>query len=192
MALSARLEFRQGQQLVMTPQLQQAIRLLQLSNIELNAFVEAELERNPLLEREEVAPERGDGGDSREPTADEASSPDLDFDSAAVDYAGAHDTDMENVYPEAPIQDMGREALGPGSGPEMGLATGRSRCRFVAAGAVTAFGGSLFALKQRVALEFSFDERIELDVRELQQPDGLLQLGCHHQLLALPKFKFGG
>ena len=53
MALSARLEFRQGQQLVMTPQLQQAIRLLQLSNIELNAFVEAELERNPLLERDD-------------------------------------------------------------------------------------------------------------------------------------------
>jgi RNA polymerase sigma-54 factor len=37
----------------MTPQLQQAIKLLQLSNLELNAFVEAELERNPLLEREE-------------------------------------------------------------------------------------------------------------------------------------------
>ena len=53
MALSARLEMRQGQQLVMTPQLQQAIRLLQLSNLELNAFVEQELERNPLLERDE-------------------------------------------------------------------------------------------------------------------------------------------
>ena len=54
MALSARLEMRQGQQLVMTPQLQQAIKLLQLSNIELSAFVEAELERNPLLERDEA------------------------------------------------------------------------------------------------------------------------------------------
>ena len=37
----------------MTPQLQQAIKLLQLSNMELAAFVEAELERNPLLERDE-------------------------------------------------------------------------------------------------------------------------------------------
>ena len=53
MALSTRLELRQGQQLVMTPQLQQAIRLLQLSNLELLQFVETELERNPLLEREE-------------------------------------------------------------------------------------------------------------------------------------------
>ncbi len=50
MALSHRLELRQSQSLVMTPQLQQAIKLLQLSNLELNEFVEGELERNPLLE----------------------------------------------------------------------------------------------------------------------------------------------
>src|SRR6478609_8548269 len=56
MALAPKLELRQGQQLVMTPQLQQAIRLLQLSNIELCTYVETELERNPLLERTE-APE---------------------------------------------------------------------------------------------------------------------------------------
>ena len=55
MALSAKFELRQGQQLVMTPQLQQAIRLLQLSNMELSQFVEAELERNPLLEIDEAA-----------------------------------------------------------------------------------------------------------------------------------------
>jgi RNA polymerase sigma-54 factor len=59
MALVPKLELRQGQQLVMTPQLQQAIRLLQLSNVELCSFVEAEVERNPLLEREEVGPEPG-------------------------------------------------------------------------------------------------------------------------------------
>ena len=51
MALSARLELRQGQGLVVTPQLQQAIKLLQLSNLELESFVETELERNPLLQR---------------------------------------------------------------------------------------------------------------------------------------------
>ena len=54
MALSPRLELRQGQGLVITPQLQQAIKLLQLSNLELEAFVEGELERNPLLAREDV------------------------------------------------------------------------------------------------------------------------------------------
>ncbi|HJZ32954.1 MAG TPA: RNA polymerase factor sigma-54 [Hyphomicrobiaceae bacterium] len=57
MVLSPKLELRQGQQLVMTPQLQQAIRLLQLSNLELASFVEAELERNPLLERDETPTE---------------------------------------------------------------------------------------------------------------------------------------
>ncbi len=51
MSISAKLEMRQGQSLVMTPQLLQAIKLLQLSHLDLQAFVEAEIERNPLLER---------------------------------------------------------------------------------------------------------------------------------------------
>src|SRR5437868_2797283 len=54
MALSQRLELRQGQALVMTPQLLQAIKLLQLSHAELAAYVENELERNPLLDRAEA------------------------------------------------------------------------------------------------------------------------------------------
>ena len=53
MALSQRLDLRQSQSLVMTPQLQQAIKLLQLSNRELSEFVEEELEKNPVLERDE-------------------------------------------------------------------------------------------------------------------------------------------
>ncbi len=51
MALTQKLEMRQGQSLVMTPQLQQAIKLLQMSNFELQEYVEAELEKNPLLEK---------------------------------------------------------------------------------------------------------------------------------------------
>ena len=50
MALGPRLDLRQSQSLVMTPQLQQAIRLLALSNIEVEAFIAGELERNPLLD----------------------------------------------------------------------------------------------------------------------------------------------
>ena len=53
MALAPRLDVRQTQSLVMTPQLQQAIKLLQLSNLELATFIDQELERNPLLERED-------------------------------------------------------------------------------------------------------------------------------------------
>ncbi len=57
MALGQRLILKQGQSLVMTPQLQQAIKLLQMSHVELQEFVDAELERNPLLERADGAGE---------------------------------------------------------------------------------------------------------------------------------------
>ncbi|OYW87803.1 MAG: hypothetical protein B7Z20_04185, partial [Sphingobium sp. 32-64-5] len=50
MALGPRLDLRQSQSLVMTPQLQQAIKLLALSNIEIEAYIAQELEQNPLLE----------------------------------------------------------------------------------------------------------------------------------------------
>jgi RNA polymerase sigma-54 factor len=59
MALSQRLQIRQSQGLVMTPQLMQAIKLLQLSNLDLTRYVEEELERNPLLERSGEEDEQG-------------------------------------------------------------------------------------------------------------------------------------
>jgi RNA polymerase sigma-54 factor len=64
MALTQRLEFRQSQSLVMTPQLMQAIKLLQLSNLDLSTFVEEELERNPLLERESDGAEAQGSGEA--------------------------------------------------------------------------------------------------------------------------------
>jgi len=72
MALSQRLELKQGQSLVMTPQLQQAIKLLQLSNLELGEYVEGELERNPLLERDEAepGPSEGDASEAGDAIAD--------------------------------------------------------------------------------------------------------------------------
>jgi RNA polymerase sigma-54 factor len=71
MALSQRLQLRQSQALVMTPQLMQAIKLLQLSNLDLVAYVEAELERNPLLDRgvdSETAPGEPTGAQSPDTT----------------------------------------------------------------------------------------------------------------------------
>ena len=50
MALSAKLTLRQGQTMVLTPQLLQAIKLLQMPNLELSSFIETELASNPLLE----------------------------------------------------------------------------------------------------------------------------------------------
>jgi RNA polymerase sigma-54 factor len=55
MALSAKLDLRQTQALVMTPLLMQSIRLLQLTHVELDQFIEQEIEKNPLLERDETS-----------------------------------------------------------------------------------------------------------------------------------------
>jgi RNA polymerase sigma-54 factor len=92
MALAARLELRQGQGLVITPQLQQAIKLLQLSNIELEAFVEAELEKNPLLQRDE-----------RDHEPDEALAAETASAEVAADSAAAADMDAhpDDVYGDA-------------------------------------------------------------------------------------------
>ena len=74
MSLAPRLDLRQSQSLVMTPQLQQAIKLLALSNLEIEAFIAEELEKNPLLEAgatEEVRepdPEGDFDGEAPEPT----------------------------------------------------------------------------------------------------------------------------
>ena len=62
MAISQGLKLRQGQNLVMTPQLQQSIKLLQYSGAELAAYLENELEQNPLLEIEDGSIDGGDGG----------------------------------------------------------------------------------------------------------------------------------
>src|SRR5690242_2085531 len=112
MALSQKLLIRQSQALVMTPQLMQAIKLLQLSNLDLTAYVEQELERNPLLER---------SSESEDPRADEgAAAPEAIVSSEAAGEAPASDwigneletsrsaieskldTDLENVFPDDP------------------------------------------------------------------------------------------
>ena len=118
MALTQRLELRQGQSLVMTPQLQQAIKLLQLSNVELAAYVEQELERNPLLEREEGEPAQSE----RIADAVSAESPEAsDGDPAQDEFSKADDLDAEraDVYPEDPglamsgATDWSRAQAGP-------------------------------------------------------------------------------
>lgn len=119
MALSAKIELRQSQNLVMTPQLQQAIKLLQLSNLELAEFVETELERNPLLEHDDSNAEGGENataepasGDDGEKAGDgeNAQSEDEWLDLAGEDgkaEASAElDADLDNEFPdeaEAPL-----------------------------------------------------------------------------------------
>ena len=116
MALSPRLDLRQTQSLVMTPQLQQAIKLLALSNLEIEAFVGEALESNPLLDIGEVRHEKGDGDDGPQPSEHESDpGPDgseaLDIESHAVDPdAGPAD-----------IGDWGKAGSGAGSLGEDGV-----------------------------------------------------------------------
>ncbi len=118
MALTPRLELRQGQSLVMTPQLQQAIKLLQLSNLELTAYVEQELERNPLLERSESedfagGAERGGeerGGDDAKDKPESNAELTISDDSVPQDAARDLDTDYENLYADASRADIANEA----------------------------------------------------------------------------------
>jgi len=104
---------RQGQSLVMTPQLQQAIKLLQLSNLELATYVEQELEKNPLLERDER-----DQGPIQEPVAEAASAPEgeaLDASLAREDFSKAADIDAEREDVHA--EDFGSDRTAGDSGP---------------------------------------------------------------------------
>lgn len=79
MGLGPRLDLRQSQQLVMTPQLQQAIKLLTLTNLELETYIAEEIEKNPLLEAGEEREPAQPGEDGGEP--DFAVEPDADPDS---------------------------------------------------------------------------------------------------------------
>lgn len=132
MALSQKLEFRQSQSLVMTPQLMQAIKLLQLSNLDLSAFVEDELERNPLLERASDDGSATAAGASGGEAGDFASGED-GFESGSEGASGTGpeagqeewlsrdlgsraeieqtlDTGLDNVFPEEPAEVAARTA----------------------------------------------------------------------------------
>lgn len=113
MAQSLRLQARQTQSLNLTPQLMQSIKLLQLSHLQLAEFVEAELLRNPLLERDEKGDEESSEPEAAEPTqeADEAGPADA-FESGERNQSGATiaetmDTELAEVFPEQVGPDTG-------------------------------------------------------------------------------------
>ena len=87
MATGPRLELRQGQSLVMTQQLQQSIKLLQANALELKAFVEQELEKNPFLGQEE--------GEGSEQTADEPTAKADEGEPREADFEGDGDFSSE-------------------------------------------------------------------------------------------------
>ena len=103
MSLSPKLEVRQSQNLVMTPQLQQAIKLLQLSNLDLMSYVEQEVEQNPMLEQADPnQPERGDGPDiDHQPEESSDSDSESAGDGDGADKAAEGGLEAEQVVPDA-------------------------------------------------------------------------------------------
>ena len=105
MALTQKLEFRQSQALVMTPQLMQAIKLLQLSNLDLAAYVDVELERNPLLERagEDADSPAAEPPEIEKSAQDDPGSGDWLGDDLATSRTAIEDqlgTKLDNVFPD--------------------------------------------------------------------------------------------
>jgi len=171
MAVTQRLDLRQHQSLVMTPQLQQAIKLLQLSNLELAAYVEAELERNPLLERDES--DGGDEGANSSGTDSDAEAEPVRADADTHDLTSADnlpssndaplDTDFENVYDNSRADDG---LAGADMGPYSGGAGGAGG----AAGAGGTFEGDDRGFEQqlseRTTLRQHLLDQLNLDLRD--------------------------
>jgi RNA polymerase sigma-54 factor len=119
MALSAKLTMRQGQTMVLTPQLLQAIKLLQMPNVELSAFIENELTSNPLLERAEEPGHDPAEGEPAAVAAEGAVEPgDWALETLETDAAGLAanlGTEVENAF------DADRATPGAAAPPSDGL-----------------------------------------------------------------------
>ncbi len=147
MALGPRLDLRQSQSLVMTPQLQQAIKLLALSNLEIETFIGEALEANPLLEAGELrsvdAPESPGEEAPREPGADtiENTNAALDIDRSAVDvdrdtgdgeWGAAGSSARGEELPGIEERGGGETSLADHLNEQVGAAAGDAREEFVA------------------------------------------------------------
>lgn len=143
MSYSQRLEMRQSQQLVMTPQLQQAIRLLQMSSMDVSAYVAEEVEKNPIL-----TTDSGEG---------EVAAPVADTAPTGVDQTvgennigqteDAFDTGKENLYESA-------------SAPSSGGAVGESSNSWASVGSGGGGGDDGFSFEDRLSDQVSLRDHL--------------------------------
>ena len=83
-SITPKLDLRQSQSLTMTPQLQQAIKLLQLNNMEISDLVEEEVAQNPLLEKKELSPTEQSDKDAADTPEKTVEKPAEDFDAGSA------------------------------------------------------------------------------------------------------------
>lgn len=144
MALAPRINLRQAQSLVMTPQLMQSIRLLQFTHVELERFIDEEVERNPLIERAEApeaAAQRGDGEDRPDEHGPDGWS--------AEAMSGRLDSSLENVFPDDP---GASDRIGPDLSAQWKSAAG--------AGRIATAGSGDFDLEEVAAAAVTLGEHV--------------------------------
>ena len=178
------LQLKLSQQLTLTPQLQQSIRLLQLSTLELNQELEKFLMENPLLERDDVEPESSPpppNGAAREEYAAASSeapvsdSPagdtaDIDWFTDAPSSAPRRDDGEEAEYPQiaANTPTLGEHLLG-----QLALIPLSARDKSVVSTLIA-------ALDENGYLSQSLEEIVELLPPELEVGLDELQIGLRH------------
>lgn len=165
MAISPRLELRVGQSLVMTPQLQQAIKLLQYSNIELAEFVESELAENPLLEPEERLLD--EIGEQEEPKSETEEAPDTwdEFDDNVTDSLETIESSGSDDVPvvEDTSLDMEYDDISDGdipAGPVVDGAPDAAAFEDWGSGGSTGFDGPMPELEETLFEEVSFRDHL--------------------------------
>ncbi len=172
MAIAPKLDIRQSQQLVMTPQLQQAIKLLQLSNLDLAAFVEQGLEKNPLLERGDAENNPDQPAESVRDDVDGFGNEDGDT-GALSDLSLSEstplpetadsplDTDYDNLYNNDSNADISEN-----SAPSDGTDTG-----YLAASTGSAnYSGSDLSLENTLREELSLQDHLTAQLNMIQLP----------------------
>jgi RNA polymerase sigma-54 factor len=176
MRFSQRLELRQGQSLVMTPQLLQAIKLLQFSSLELANYVDAELERNPLLERAD------------EPDVREAAGEATGGDPSDAAAAGEADWSAAELVPERgeidTAPDAGLDNVFQDDRPAAGEARSEPEGLMLSAGGWTGVGGGGrdgdedVSLESYVAAQRSLHDTLEEQL-QVATPDAVDRLVGH-------------
>ncbi len=202
MALGPRLDLRQSQSLVMTPQLQQAIRLLTLSNLELEAEIAQEVEKNPLLEID------NDGGveTSAEPIEAEPVASDFALDTDGMAGGEALDADFssetfhhDSAADGGPGQDgslsmSGASGAGGDEGPDFDLFEGAapSLVDHLTAQAGTALSGVNFIIALDLIGQLDDAGYLSANLLDISQRLGVPRAQVEHALSVIQTFDPSG
>ncbi len=196
MALTPRLDLRQSQSLVMTPQLQMAVRLLTLSNLELEAVVAEEVAKNPLLQGDEgreiaMAPrdENPQGADRMLRDGVEASG-NLDVDLSAETFH--HDSGADANWSDVASASSG--SGGSGEAPDMDLfgAAGATLVEHLTGQAGESLSGTQYMLAVHIIEALDDAGYLTEDLGDMAMRLGVPRAAMEDALTAVQRFDPSG